>query len=42
MKTENQNYQLDKPEEYAENQMDVSVDKATEKEKSAEIGRAHV
>lgn len=36
MKTENQNYQLDKPEEYAENQMDVSVDKAAEKEKSAE------
>ena len=36
MKTENQNYQLDKPEEYAENQMDVSVDKAAEKGKSAE------
>ena len=36
MKTENQNYQLDKPEEYAENQMDVSVDKAAEKEKTVE------
>lgn len=36
MKTENQNYQLDKPEEYAENQMDVSVEKTAEKEKSAE------